>query len=45
MIIMVRVDIKFNGEECNLTCMGDNGMELGFEFEIKSEVKKLYFNK
>ena len=42
---MVRVDIKFSGEECNLTYMVDNGMELGFETEIKSEVRKLYFNK
>ncbi len=42
---MVMVDIKFNGEGCNLTCMGDNGMELEFEFEIKLKVKKLCFNR
>ena len=42
---MVRVDIKFSGEECNLTYMVDNGMELEFEFEIKLKVKKLCFNK
>jgi hypothetical protein len=42
---MVKVDIKFNEEECNLACMEDNGMELGFETEIKLEVRKLCFKK